>query len=190
MNTLYPVFLKLNRLQVLIVGGGYVGYEKLSFLLKSSPDAQVTVVAKEFREELKALARLHDVQLRVGAYETSDLAGKQLVIAGTADAALNRQVHADAKAANLLVNVADTPELCDFYLSGNITKGDIKVAISTNGKSPTLAKRLREFFEDVLPEDLDDLAQHLNDYRKTLKDDFEYKVKALNELTQGLVHKR
>jgi precorrin-2 dehydrogenase / sirohydrochlorin ferrochelatase len=79
--------------------------------------------------------------------------------------------------------VADTPELCDFYLGSIITKGELKIAISTNGKSPTLSKRIREFFEDILPENINDLILNLNEYRKTLKGDFEEKVNKLNELT-------
>ncbi len=86
-----------------------------------------------------------------------------------------------------MVNVADTPELCDFYLGGIVTKGHVKVAISTNGKSPTTAKRLRQFFEDVIPENIDDLVQNLNRFRKTIKGDFEHKVQTLNNVTKTLI---
>jgi precorrin-2 dehydrogenase/sirohydrochlorin ferrochelatase len=88
-----------------------------------------------------------------------------------------------------LVNIADTPELCDFYLGGIVTKGNLKIAISTNGKSPTAAKRIRQLLEEVLPDELDELLENLNSYRATLKGDFEYKVKAMNEVTEGLVRK-
>jgi precorrin-2 dehydrogenase/sirohydrochlorin ferrochelatase len=86
--------------------------------------------------------------------------------------------------------VADTPELCDFYLGGIVNKGNIKIAISTNGKSPTKAKRLRQFFEDVIPDEVDDLAQNLNRFRKTIKGDFALKVTKLNRLTKGLITER
>ena len=86
-----------------------------------------------------------------------------------------------------MVNVADTPELCDFYLGGIVTKGHVKVAISTNGKSPTTTKRLRQFFEDVIPENIDDLVQNLNRFRKTIKGDFEHKVQTLNNVTKTLI---
>jgi len=72
-------------------------------------------------------------------------------------------------------------------MGGIVTKGNVKIAISTNGKSPTTAKRLRQFFEDVLPDNIDDLVQNLNEYRKTIKGDFEKKVEVLNEFTKGLV---
>ncbi|HMC00059.1 MAG TPA: hypothetical protein VKN14_03375, partial [Flavobacteriaceae bacterium] len=83
----------------------------------------------------------------------------------------------------------DTPGLCDFYLGGIVTKGNIKIAISTNGKSPTVAKRLRQFFEDVIPENIDDLVKNLNKYRKTIKGNFEKKVSTLNKITETLINK-
>jgi len=103
---------------------------------------------------------------------------------------VNKQIHEDAKAENILINVADTPELCDFYLGGIVTKGNVKIAISTNGKSPTLAKRMRQFFEDVIPDNINDLAENLNEFRKSVKGDFEEKVKTLNNLTKEIVNKQ
>ena len=70
-----------------------------------------------------------------------------------------------------------------------VTKGNVKIALSTNGKSPTTAKRLRQFFEDVIPEDISKMVQNLNEYRKTIKGDFEEKVEKMNEITQKLVEK-
>jgi precorrin-2 dehydrogenase/sirohydrochlorin ferrochelatase len=190
MNHLYPIFLKVHELNVLLIGGGNVGTEKLEFLLKSSPNAQVTVVAKSFRPEfLEAAAKSATVTLIEDGYHEKYLGGKHLVIAATDDKAVNRQIRDEAKERFLLVNVADTPELCDFYLGGIVTKGNLKIAISTNGKSPTAAKRLRQLLEDVLPEEIDDLLENLHAYRDTLKGDFEYKVRAMNELTEGLVKK-
>ena len=187
-NELYPVFLKVHILNVLIVGGGNVGLEKLFFMLKSSPHARVEIVATWFHEELKALSENHpQVKLVQKAYEESDLLEKDMVIAATDSLEVNKQVYSDCKKRHILVNVADTPEYCDFYLGGIVTKGNVKVAISTNGKSPTTAKRLRQFFEDVLPEDIDTLVKNLHEYRKTLKGDFEEKVEKMNDATRGLL---
>ncbi len=187
-NNLYPIFLKVHQLNVLIIGGGKVALEKLSFMLKSSPNAQVTMIALEFLDELIVLAEKHDVLLvHNTAYSHTVLQEYHLVIAATNNYKVNKQVYNDAKRINLLVNVADTPDLCDFYLGGIVTKGNIKIAISTNGKSPTITKRLREFFEDVIPEEIDDLAQNLNRFRKEIKGDFAAKVSKLNKLTKGLL---
>lgn len=187
-NELYPIFLKVHQLNVLIIGGGNVGLEKLSFMLKSSPNAHVSVVATWFIDDIKRLATSHsNITLIEKAYQTSDLVNKNLVIAATDDLEVNKQIYHESKERNILVNVADTPEYCDFYLGGIVTKGNVKVAISTNGKSPTTAKRLRQFFEEVIPDDIDQLVQNLNEYRKTLKGDFEEKVEKMNEVTEGLI---
>ena len=188
-NNLYPIFLKAKALHVLIIGGGNVAEEKLHFLLKSSPDAKVTIVSPMFREGTLALAKSFDVELIYDSYNNSFLKGKHLVIA-TADVPdVNVEVYNNCKAQNILVNVADNPPYCDFYMGGIVTKGHVKIAISTNGQSPTTAKRLRQFFEDVIPDNVDDLVQNLNEFRKTIKGDFEQKVQTLNEFTKGLISK-
>lgn len=186
-NNLYPIFIKMHSINTLIVGGGYVALEKLTFLLKSSPNAKVTMVANFFRPDVITLAKQFDVKLVKMSYHDSFLLDQDLVIAATDKPEVNQQIYNDAKANHILVNVADTPELCDFYLGGIVTKGHVKVAISTNGKSPTTTKRLRQFFEDVIPENIDDLVQNLNRFRKTIKGDFEHKVQTLNNVTKTLI---
>ncbi|MDO1512831.1 bifunctional precorrin-2 dehydrogenase/sirohydrochlorin ferrochelatase [Maribacter confluentis] len=189
-NELYPVFLKVSNLHILIVGGGNVALEKLTFLLKSSPNAQVEMVSPMFREETIALANTYSIKMHVVPYDPSYLKGKHIAIATTDNVPVNEQVYHDCRERQILVNVADNPPFCDFYMGGIVTKGNVKVAISTNGKSPTTAKRLRQFFEDVIPENIDDLVKNLNEFRKTIKGDFEEKVETLNEFTKGLVNKK
>ena len=113
-NELYPVFLKVNNLNILVVGGGNVGHEKLHFLLKSSPNANVEVVAKWFAPETAALAEKHGIKLIKGRYKKKYLRKRHIVVAATNDARLNKRVHRHAKRRYLLANIADTPELCDF----------------------------------------------------------------------------
>lgn len=190
-NELYPIFVKVHQINVLIVGGGNVGLEKLSFLLKSSPRANVEVISIDFIPELKALAKEHPtVKLTQKPYETSDLEKRHLVIGCTDDLTVNLQINREAKAKHLLVNIADTPDQCDYYLGGIVTKGHVKIAISTNGKSPTTAKRIRQLLEDIIPEDINEMVINLNDYRKTLKGDFEEKVDQMNKVTRKLVQKK
>jgi precorrin-2 dehydrogenase/sirohydrochlorin ferrochelatase len=188
-NNLYPIFLKAKALHVLIIGGGNVAEEKLHFWLKSSPDAKVTIVSPMFRDGTLALAKSFDVELIHDSYNDSYLKGKHMVIATTDVPDINVAIYNACKARHILVNVADNPPYCDFYMGGIVTKGHVKIAISTNGQSPTTAKRLRQFFEDVIPEDVDNLVQNLNEFRKTIKGDFEQKVQTLNEFTKGLISK-
>lgn len=186
-NNLYPIFLKTKSIHILIVGGGNVAEEKLSFLTKSSPDAKISMVSPMFRENTFILARNFNVELIKSAYNIDFLTGKHIAIATTDIPKVNMQVYNDCRSMNKLVNVADNPPYCDFYMGGIVTKGNVKIAISTNGKSPTTAKRLRQFFEDVIPEDISRMVQNLNRYRRTLKGDFEQKVNAMNEVTEVLV---
>lgn len=189
-NELYPVFLKLHQLKLLIVGAGEVGYEKLSFILKSSPRANVRMVAPwvspEVEELLAGLAH-HEVEITRRPFEKSDLDWPDLVIAATNIVELNREVQQAAKKRQKLVNVADTPALCDFYLGSIVTKGFLKVAVSTNGQSPTFAKRFRQLLEEVLPDDTSDLLENLKEIRDRLGGDFAHKVKELNRITASLL---
>lgn len=189
-NNLYPIFLKTKNLQILVVGGGNVAEEKLTFLLKSSPDANVTMVSPFFRENTIALAATGNITMVTKKYRKKYLKGKHMVIATTDNVPVNVQVYKDCRKRNILVNVADNPPYCDFYMGGIVTKGNVKLAISTNGQSPTTAKRLRQFFEEVIPEDVNEFINNLNTYRKTIKGDFEEKVKVLNDITKNLVEKK
>ena len=175
---------------MLIVGAGEVGHEKLSFILKSSPEAKITMVAPEIsdkiREELQKYPG-HYVQIIQKPFEPTDIEGNDLIIAATNIKELNAQVQAEAKKQAKLVNVADTPDLCDFYLGSIVTRGDLKVAISTNGKSPTLAKRFRQLLESILPHEAHNLLENLHQIRNQLEVGFSQKVKKLNALTATLV---
>jgi siroheme synthase-like protein len=189
-NTLYPIFLKLEEMQVLIVGGGNVCLEKLESLLKNSPKTSVTIVAPEFNPGVIAfVSGLSSITLFKKEYDSSDLQGKQLVIACTDKPEVNALVKKEANKNSILVNVADTPHLCDFYLSSIVQKGSLKIAISTNGKSPTVAKRIKETLLELLPDSLEEILQRMPHIRNKLKHDFAYKVKKLNELTSILAAK-
>lgn len=186
-NQLFPVFFRLDKLQMLVVGGGMVGLEKTSAIFKNSANARVTIVAPEIRPELVELAtHFPQITLKYKPYDIGDLEGMDLVVAATCIVDLNQEVKTDCKTRRILVNVADTPESCDFYLGSVVKKGDLKIAISTNGKSPTFAKRVREMLEDVLPENLNKVLDNLREIRMKLKGDFEYKVKKLDEITSSM----
>lgn len=190
-NRLFPVFLKLEQLNVLVVGGGNVALEKVSAMLRNAPASKISMVAPFFREELLAyLKNFSQVELIHRAFEVQDLDGRDLVICTTDRYDLHVEISELAKQRHLLCNVADTPALCDFYLGSIVQKGDLKIAISTNGKSPTLAKRIRAFLEEVIPDDIQTSLDSLEVLRKELKGDFDSKIKALNELTKGLIFKK
>lgn len=190
-NKLFPVFLKLEVLNLLIVGGGNVGLEKLSAVLNNSPEAKVTVVAGMFLPELLEFVKDYpQVVLCHRSFEWDDLNGRDVVILATDNPSLHATIKEAAAARHLLCNVADTPHLCDFYLGSIVQKGDLKIAISTNGKSPTMAKRMREFLDDIIPENVQTLLENLREIRKSIKGDFQEKIRVLNEVTASMVSKK
>ena len=190
MNNLFPIFLKLENLHTLIVGGGYVGLEKITAVLDNSPEATVTLVSPEIRQEVREIAAHNDrIRLIERKFEDADLAEKDLVIVATNDKEENKRIKFVARAKHMLCNVADTPDLCDFYLSSVVRKGNLKVAISTNGMSPTMAKRLKEVLNEALPDNLETAMEQLKAVRDMLKGDFAYKVDELNRITSVLVEK-
>ena len=189
MNDLYPIFIKPENIRILIVGGGFVALEKLTFLFKSSPQAIVTLVSPMVRDETMAFIADKEVNIINEKYTSVFLKGHQLVIATTDDKEVNVKVSQDAQKEGILVNIADTPHLCDFYMGSIVTKGHLKIAISTKGKSPTLAKRMREWLEFIIPDEIDDSLHKLNEFRSRIKGDFVLKLKRMDEITDAFIHK-
>jgi siroheme synthase-like protein len=138
--------------------------------------------------ETRALIKAHPtVNLIERKYETNDLNDRDLVICATDNQPLHQSIRQQARGQKTIINVADTPDLCDFYLGSVVKKGDLKIAISTNGKSPTLAKRMRQYFEATLPNNIQHLLDNLHSFRNRLKGDFQHKLETLNALTEGMV---
>ena len=186
-NQLFPIFVKMHQLQLLIVGGGYVGLEKITAVLENSPHADITLISPEIREEIVAFSKLYpNLKLVYKRFETEDLHEKDLVIVATNDKPLNQQIKGWARERRIICNVADTPDFCDFYLGSVVKKGSLKLAISTNGKSPTMSKRIREVLEDAFPDELEQVFDNLRGIRKTLTGDFAEKVQRLNAITSVL----
>ncbi|HTQ29400.1 MAG TPA: TSUP family transporter [Puia sp.] len=190
-NYLFPVFLKLEELRLLIVGGGHVALEKLSTVLQNAPATSIRMVAIHFSEEVRALATGHaDIELIERPYQTGDMDNIDIVIAAVDKKEVSSYIHQDAKDKGILINVADTPNLCDFYLSSIVKKGNLKIAISTNGKSPTIAKRLKEEINELIPDEIENVLQNMHIIRQGLQGHFSDKVKQLDDLTKVLVAKQ
>jgi len=189
-NTLFPIFVKLNQIQTTVVGGGNVGLEKVEALLKNDPEANIKIVAPLIKNELIDLSKSHpNIEIKQRHFLQADLKNIDLLILATDDFALHQRIKVLANKRNILLNVADTPPLCDFYLGSTVKKGDLKIGISTNGKSPTFAKRFREVLEETLPDSTPELLEKLKSIRDKLKGDFKSKVDKLNDITSVLVEK-
>ena len=190
-NTLFPIFLKLDQFNVLIVGGGNIALEKINAIVNNSPGANITVVAKDVVLKIEELEKTHsNIEILKKEYEVIDLINKDLVIVAVNNKEISKRIKVNAEEKKILTNVADTPELCDFYLGSIIKKGDLKIAISTNGKSPTVAKRIREVLDDFFPDEMENVLNNLSIIRTNLKGDFSERVKQLNAITNVLVSKK
>ncbi|MWN74820.1 bifunctional precorrin-2 dehydrogenase/sirohydrochlorin ferrochelatase [Labilibaculum sp. A4] len=188
MNPLLPIFINPLKVKYLIIGGGKAGTEKLFFLLKNSPDANITIVSLEVSLKIYELSNKHsNVKVQNKKFDRSDLIDKDIVIIATNHSDLNREIRLEAKQMRLLVNVVDKPLLSDFYFGSVVTKGNLKVGISTNGKSPTFSKRFREILESILPDEVESVLDNLNKLRNSLKSDFTVKVRELNKITSNLI---
>lgn len=187
-NNLFPIFLKLEALETLIVGGGPVGLEKLNAILKNSPGARVTLVARHIQQPILDLASKHpQVKLEERNFKLWDLWNKDLVLLAANSRSLHETICRFARNRHVLVNVADTPDLCDFYMGSVVTRGNLKIGVSTNGKSPTISKRLREYLEEAIPEETDELLNNMSRIRDQLKGDLSHKMRELNRITSSML---
>lgn len=188
-NTLFPVFFKLDTLTTLLVGAGYVALEKLTAIYQNSPNANLRIVAPEISEDVRRYIQEKNIPFAERAFEPADLNGIDLAIVAINDKTISKEIHAACAAGKVLTNVADTPDLCDFYLGSIVQKGNLKIAISTNGKSPTIAKRVKEVLTEAFPDELEEVLNNMEKIRNSLAGDFSEKVRQLNAITNVLTSK-
>jgi precorrin-2 dehydrogenase/sirohydrochlorin ferrochelatase len=162
----YPIHLNIKNRNCLIVGGGAVGTRKVNALLECG--AHIFVVSPDPTSQLLRLASEGSITLYKRAYRSDDLAGMFLVIGATDDERLNRRISKDAEQANILCNIADRPEVCNFILPSIVRRGDLVITISTSGKSPALAKRLRQKLETQFGREYTDFLLLMGAIRKKL----------------------
>ena len=143
--TLFPMFMKLEGRSCLVVGAGAIGEPKIASLLTSG--ASVRVIAPQVSPAVAEWARAGAIVWEVREFKATDLDGVFLVIAATSSREVNGAIFTEAQQRNILCNVVDDPEYCDFYYPAVVSRGDFQLAISTNGHSPALAQRIRRELE-------------------------------------------
>jgi precorrin-2 dehydrogenase/sirohydrochlorin ferrochelatase len=179
--SLFPMFLKLTARRCVVVGAGNIAESKIESLLNA--EAQVTVIAPEALPRVQAWAEGGDIVWHRRVYGDGDLEGAFLAVAGTATAAVNRAVYAEATARGVLCNAVDDPPFCDFYFPSIVRRGELQIAISTAGESPALAQRLRKEINAALPLELGEWLMELGRLRREVT-----AVEPIGEPRKQLLH--
>lgn len=142
--SLYPIFLRIEKKVCVVIGAGEVALRKIESLRRAGAIVKVIAPEGDVPGEIEHIRR---------PYASGDLEGASLVIAATDDEKTNREVFEDARSRNIPVNVVDKPPLCTFFVPSVVERGDLRIAISTGGKCPALAKKLRKHLEEIFGEE-------------------------------------
>ncbi len=145
MTNLFPMFMKLEGRPCLVVGAGKVGQEKIGGLLDTG--ARIRVVALQATSDVREWAQSGKINLALRAFSSDDLNGVFLTVVATASRVLNQRVYSEARRRGVLCNVVDVPDLCDFFYPSVVRRGDLQIAVSTAGQSPSLAQKIRQQLE-------------------------------------------
>lgn len=166
-NVYYPIFVDLHGRRCIVVGGGLVAQRKVRTLLKFG--AQVTVVSPSATQRLRTYARQGKIRLIARRVRPADLRGAWLAYAATDDRRINELVFRHATRARIFTNVVDQPELCSFIAPSILKRGDLVVAISTGGSSPTMTKLLRRELQQTIGRDYARMVRLLRSLRAVAK---------------------
>lgn len=166
MTSLFPMFMKLNDRAALVVGAGKVGEPKIAGLLET--DARIRVVAIEATAAVREWAQEGKIQLELRPYRSSDLEDVFLAVVATSSRTLNERIYGEAQVRRVLCNVVDVPDLCDFFYPSVVRRGDLQIAVSTAGQSPSLAQKIREQLEKQFGPGYDAWVSELGETRKLI----------------------
>ena len=162
----FPAFIKLDNKKILIVGGGYIAQEKLEHLLDFTKD--ISLVSLEFSDEMLRIIKDNNLHYEIRGYNRGDIKDFAVVIVAVDDIPLQAEIFDESKLYNCLCNSVDSVDYCDFIFPSYIKKDDLTIAVSTSGASPAMAKRIRMYLEDTIPESIGEFLKEMKDLRKTL----------------------
>jgi precorrin-2 dehydrogenase/sirohydrochlorin ferrochelatase len=165
----YPLFLNLKSKRTVVIGGGSVAARKILGLLDAQ--ARVVVVAEQIDEVLKTRCKKTDTEFVEAKYSKDYLAGATIAFAATNDEELNEQIYKDCQQLEVLCNVADNPELCDFFVPAVVKRGDLQIAVGTDGYSPAYAGHIRQKLESIFTEKHGEFLAELETIRKYIMEE-------------------
>ena len=162
----FPAFLKLDNKKILIVGGGYIAYEKLEHLLDFTLD--ISIIALNLSDDMSKTIKEKNLHFEKRAYGVGDIKDFAVVIVAVDDIPLQAEIFAESKQYNCLCNSVDSVDYCDFIFPSYIKKDDLTIAISTSGASPAMAKHLRIYLQNLIPSGISEFLREMKNLRKTL----------------------
>lgn len=166
MTSLFPMFMKLAGKRCLVVGAGSVGESKIAGLLETG--ARIRVVSLEATAAVRDWAREGRIELERRAFRATDLAGAFLTVVATSSRSLNERIYYEAQRLGVLCNVVDVPDLCDFFYPSVVRRGDLQIAVSTAGQSPSLAQKIRQQLEKQFGPAYESWVAELGETRKLI----------------------
>ena len=188
MMGLFPIFLKLSGRRTLVVGGGKMAALRVKQLIEAG--ASVSVITPKADEEIERLGKAKLIVLVRRRFERRDLTRRYfVVIAATDDSEVQQAVAEEAERRGILCNVVDKPGSCNFYMPAIVERGELKIAISTSGRSPALAGKMREYLEQAIPENAADLTQIVGLLRSRLKSEIPGDLATQKELVREFVER-
>ena len=167
MTHYYPIYLNLKNRLCVVVGGGEVAERKVKSLVAC--DARVLVISPELNQELQELYQKGLIRYRRGNFSREDLSEACLIIGATDSRQTNSEIAEQARKQGILVNIVDSPEECDFIVPATVERGDLLIGISTGGKSPALARNIREELEERYGEEYAEFLNLMGELREVLK---------------------
>ena len=163
----FPAFIQLDELNILIVGGGNIAFEKLEHLLDFTNN--IKIIAPYISEEMQKLINNNNLTFEKRKYIKGDIQNTGIVIVAVDDITLQEEIYKESKTySNCLCNSVDSVSYCDFIFPSYIKKDDLTIAVSTSGSSPAVAKYLRKFLQDIIPDNIGEFLNKMKNYRKTM----------------------
>ena len=177
----FPMYMDMQNLKVLVVGGGYIATEKLEKLVDFTKE--ITVIALKLEEDARRLIDENALTLYQRAYKAGDIEGFDIVIVATDTVELHKAVYEESRGSRILVNSVDNTDYCDFIFPSYVQKGDLTIAFSTGGASPAFAKQIRRHFEKIIPDSVGEFLQKMKALRTTMPKGKE-RMKYFDELVE------
>ena len=162
----FPMFMDMNDLKILVVGGGAIATEKLEKLTDFTKE--ITVIAEEVSPDAGEIIDEYSLTLYQRLYKRGDIEGFDIVIVATDTVDLHKAIYEEARPYRILVNSVDNTDYCDFIFPSYVQKGDLTIAFSTGGASPAFAKRIRQHFERIIPESVGEFLSKMKGLRSTM----------------------